>query len=125
MSKTILVVILSFLLIHLVFTKESLVPNTFVIEFEKPVNAFASKRHLLNRRSIFYEQLNSYNIQYEIRHEYELINAVSVAFKTPHDSFLFFEKALGVKKAWPVVIHQITCKTLYYASIINPAFCLY
>jgi len=47
--------------------------------------------------------LEAYNISYQVRHEYEVINAVSIAFKSPQDSSLFFEKALGVKKAWPVV----------------------
>lgn len=83
------------------------VPNTFVIEFDRPINSFVSKRHLLSKRSIFYEQLRVYNISYDIRHEYDVINAVSIQFKTPGDSALFFEKALGVKRAWPVVC-QIT-----------------
>lgn len=78
-------------------------PNTYVIEFERPIHTFASKRHMLSKRSIFYEQLKTYNISYDIRHEYDVINAVSIAFKTPQDSSLFFEKALGVKKSWPVV----------------------
>jgi hypothetical protein len=98
--------------VQLTQAKENLVPNTFVVEFEKPIHAFASKRHVLSKRSIFYEQLNAYNIQYDIRHEYELINAVSIAFKTSQDSSLFFEKALGVKKAWPVVKQIDQMKTL-------------
>lgn len=79
------------------------VPNTFVIEFDRPIHSFASKRHVLSKRSIFYQQLEAYNISYQIRHEYEVVNAVSIAFESPRDSALFFEKALGVKKAWPVV----------------------
>lgn len=79
------------------------VPNTFVIEFDRPIHSFASKRHVLSKRSIFYQQLDAYNISYDIRHEYEVVNAVSIAFKSPQDFSLFFEKALGVKKAWPVV----------------------
>jgi hypothetical protein len=82
---------------------DNFVPNTYVIEFHRPIHSFASKRHVISKRSLFYEQLKVYNISYDIRHEYEVINAVSVAFKTPQDSKLFFEKALGVKKAWPVV----------------------
>ncbi|CEP15986.1 hypothetical protein [Parasitella parasitica] len=78
------------------------VPNTFVIEFDRPIQSFASKRHVLSKRSLFYQQLEAYNISYEVRHEYEIINAVSIAFKSAHDSSLFFEKSLGVKKAWPV-----------------------
>ncbi|KAI8975324.1 peptidase S8/S53 domain-containing protein [Mycotypha africana] len=78
------------------------IPNSYVIEFDRPINHFASKRHLLNKRSLFYEQLKYYNISYDIRHEYELINAVSLTFKTPKDASNFFDKALGVKKAWPV-----------------------
>lgn len=81
--------------------------NTFVIEFDRPIESFASKRHILGKRSIFYEQLNVYNISYDIRHEYDVINAVSIQFKTPHDSSLFFDKALGVKRAWPVVSRSI------------------
>lgn len=78
--------------------------NTFVIEFDRPIDSFASKRHILSKRSIFYQQLDVYNISYDIRHEYDVINAVSIQFKTTLDSSLFFEKALGVKRAWPVVI---------------------
>lgn len=77
--------------------------NTFVIEFERPIHSFASKRHVLSKRSIFYQQLDTYNISYHVRHEYDVINAVSVEFKTRDDSKLFFQKALGVKRAWPVV----------------------
>jgi hypothetical protein len=80
-----------------------IVPNTFVIEFDRPIQSFASKRHVLSKRSTFYQELDAYNISYEIRHEYEVINAVSIAFKSPQDFSLFFEKASGVKKAWPVV----------------------
>lgn len=81
--------------------------DTFVIEFDRPVESFASKRHILNKRSIFYQQLDTYNISYHIRHEYNVINAISVQFNSRNDSKLFFEKALGVKRAWPVVILYI------------------
>jgi minor extracellular serine protease Vpr len=96
---------LIFLLFHVQATTETtiVVPNTYVIEFDRPINSFVSKRHILSKRSIFYEQLRVYNISYDIRHEYDIINAVSIEFKTPRDSALFFEKALGVKRAWPVV----------------------
>jgi minor extracellular serine protease Vpr len=79
------------------------VPNTYVIEFDRSIHSFASKRHVYSKRSLFYEQLNANNINYDIRYEYEVINAVSMAFKTTEDATLFFEKAKGVKKAWPVV----------------------
>jgi minor extracellular serine protease Vpr len=95
-----LTVVSIFLLCQVVHTS---VPNTYVIEFDRPINSFASKRHVLTKRSIFYEQLKTYNINYEIRHEYDIINAVSIEFKSINDSTLFFEKALGVKRAWPVV----------------------
>ncbi|KAI8640225.1 peptidase S8/S53 domain-containing protein [Parasitella parasitica] len=94
-----------FIAIFAVYTSSleiDFVPNTFVIEFDRPIHSFASKRHVLSKRSIFYQQLAAYNISYDVRHEYEVINAVSVAFKSAQDSSLFFEKALGVKKAWPV-----------------------
>lgn len=95
-----LIIIVNFLLLcRLVQSLE----NTFVIEFDRPVSSVASKRNALIKRSIFYEQLNVYNISYQIRHEYDVINAVSIQFKTPGDSSVFFEKALGVKRAWPVV----------------------
>lgn len=90
---------------------ENFVPNTFVIEFDRPIHSFASKRHVLGKRSLFYEQLNAQNISYDVRHEYEVINAVSLAFKTPQDSALFFEKAIGVKKAWPVVLFSFSAFT--------------
>ncbi|KAI7893941.1 peptidase S8/S53 domain-containing protein, partial [Mucor mucedo] len=94
-----LIIIVNFLLLcRLVQSLE----NTFVIEFDRPVSSVASKRNALFKRSIFYEQLNVYNISYQIRHEYDVINAVSIQFKTPGDSSVFFEKALGVKRAWPV-----------------------
>ncbi|KAI8088202.1 peptidase S8/S53 domain-containing protein [Thamnidium elegans] len=85
--------------------------NTFVIEFERPIQSFASKRHVLNKRSIFYQQLDTYNISYHVRHEYNVINAVSVEFKTRNDSKLFFQKALGVKRAWPV--NNVAKPTVY------------
>lgn len=91
-------------------TQADFVPNTFVIEFDRPIHSFASKRHILSKRAIFYQQLEAYNISYQIRHEYQVINAVSIAFKSSQDSSLFFEKALGVKKAWPVVC---VCVSVY------------
>lgn len=96
----------SFINVLFLFHLVQCLENTFVIEFDRPVSSFASKRHILNKRSIFYEQLNVYNISYDIRHEYNVINAVSIQFKTPRDSSVFFEKALGVKRAWPVVNHH-------------------
>ncbi|KAI8366558.1 peptidase S8/S53 domain-containing protein, partial [Blakeslea trispora] len=57
---------------------------------------------MLSKRRLFYDQLEQHNINYDIRHEYEVINAVSVSFKSAQDASLFFEKVRGVKKAWPV-----------------------
>lgn len=101
---TIQLLFLFFCLVDAEQKPNDFLPNTYVIEFVKPMHEFANKRHLLSKRSIFYEQLDNYNITYNIRHEYDVINAVSIEFKTPQDSELFFAKALGVKKAWPVVI---------------------
>ncbi|KAG1117479.1 hypothetical protein G6F42_013427 [Rhizopus arrhizus] len=95
-------------------TQADFVPNTFVIEFDRPIHSFASKRHVLSKRAIFYQQLEAYNISYQIRHEYQVINAVSIAFKSSQDSSLFFEKALGVKKAWPV--NTVAKPSVYHAK---------
>lgn len=96
-----------FLLLQLVTAEDtaasSVVPHRYVIEFNRPIHSFASKRHVHSKRSIFYEQLKVHNINYDIKHEYDVINAVSIEFKSPRDSALFFEKALDIKRAWPVV----------------------
>jgi hypothetical protein len=96
-------IILSSILAIVTGIQDSFLPHTYVVEFEQPVHAFATKRHLLYRRSEFYQQLNDLNINYDIRHEYEIINAISVVFKTLEDSSLFFDKMNGIKKSWPVV----------------------
>ncbi|KAI9267864.1 peptidase S8/S53 domain-containing protein [Sporodiniella umbellata] len=73
------------------------IPNVFIVEFEK---SNLAKRHI--KRSNFYNSLNDLGIQYNIRHEYQLISAVSVEFETAKDSKLFFDNAKGVKSIWPV-----------------------
>ncbi|KAI9475803.1 MAG: peptidase S8/S53 domain-containing protein [Benjaminiella poitrasii] len=83
------------------------VPNTYIIEFNQLIshsfNVNNNKRHiLLKKRSDFYQQLNTYNISYSVRYEYEIINAVSISFKSSEDALMFFEKTPDIKKAWPV-----------------------
>jgi hypothetical protein len=77
------------------------IPNVYLIEFD---NGTHVKRNIDQRRNQFYEQLDSLHIQYNIRHEYSLIHAVSLEFKSPRDTELFFESAMDVKRVWPVVI---------------------
>lgn len=98
-------------LISSIICKEpSRIPHTYVIEFERPVESFASKRHLEESRRIdFYQQLAQWNINYNIRHEYDVVNAVSLSFMSIQDSTLFFDNIQGYKKAWPVVsIHSLS-----------------
>ncbi|KAI8075789.1 peptidase S8/S53 domain-containing protein [Gilbertella persicaria] len=83
-------------LFHLVQPKKTgFVPYTYVVEFEKTPS-------VLSKRALFYDQLDHHNINYTVRHEYQLIHAVSIAFKSEQDTALFFEKVPGIKKAWPV-----------------------
>lgn len=107
-----------FFLVQCVKTENN-VPNAYVIEFHRPINSFATKRHIHSKRSIFYNQLSAYNISYDIRHEYNLINAVSIEFKTAQDSALFFEKALDIKRAWPVVSTFIHLIALYKSNLYS------
>ncbi|KAI7905846.1 peptidase S8/S53 domain-containing protein [Cokeromyces recurvatus] len=84
------------------------VPNTYIIEFDQPISHSFNlnnnnKRHLLGKRKAsFYEQLNTFNISYNVRYEYEIMNAVSISFKSPEDTLLFFKNTPNIKKAWPV-----------------------
>ncbi|KAI8997124.1 peptidase S8/S53 domain-containing protein [Pilobolus umbonatus] len=93
---------LAVLLCLYTFTQGNLIPNTYVVEFDQPIHSFANKRQLLEKRSQFYEQLNHSNISYHIRHEYHVINAVSIEFKSIIDASHFLGQSLGVKRAWPV-----------------------
>lgn len=89
------------MLIYLTFlmslVSASFVPNVYLIEFEKsPI----SRRHV--KRSNLYDRLNALDIQFNVRHEYDLIHAVSIEFKTIGDSRLFFENTMDIKRVWPV-----------------------
>ncbi|CEG67292.1 hypothetical protein RMATCC62417_03744 [Rhizopus microsporus] len=75
------------------------IPNVYLIEFDNRTHV---KRNIDQRRNQFYEQLDSLHIQYNVRHEYNLIHAVSLEFKSPRDTELFFESAMDVKRVWPV-----------------------
>jgi hypothetical protein len=97
----------------IVCKEPSRIPHAYVIEFERPVESFASKRHLEESRRIdFYQQLAQWNINYNIRHEYDVVNAVSLSFMSTQDSTLFFDNIQGYKKAWPVVSIDIACLSL-------------
>ena len=74
------------------------VENAFVIEFDRPPST-----SLLQRRSAMYDQLNFHNISHHIRHEYDFMNAISVAFDTSEHATRFFNRAKGLKRVWPVV----------------------
>lgn len=99
------------MLIYLTFlmslVSASFVPNVYLIEFEKsPI----SRRHV--KRSNLYDRLNALDIQFNVRHEYDLIHAVSIEFKTIGDSRLFFENTMDIKRVWPVVSQFFTfCET--------------
>lgn len=80
------------------------IPNVYLIEFDNRTHV---KRNIDQRRNQFYEQLDSLHIQYNVRHEYNLIHAVSLEFKSPRDTELFFESAMDVKRVWPVVMNYI------------------
>ncbi|KAI8890208.1 subtilisin-like protein [Backusella circina FSU 941] len=116
---TITSVILS-LTSSIVCKETSRIPHTYVIEFERPVESFATKRHLEESRRIdFYQQLDRWNINYNVRHEYDVVNAVSLSFMSTQDSSLFFDHIQGYRKAWPV--NTITKPQVFRAGATDPS----
>ncbi|KAG0167333.1 hypothetical protein DFQ28_006295 [Apophysomyces sp. BC1034] len=98
------------------------VDNAYVIE----VNELRPES--LQRRSSFYKHLQQHNINYRIRHEFEFIDAISVAFATPQDAVRFFEKAKSdIKRIWPVnwVSKPLVIETPAQNDIIPTLFELY
>ncbi|KAI9308688.1 peptidase S8/S53 domain-containing protein [Cunninghamella echinulata] len=80
------------------------IQNAYVVEFDQSPTATAATNHhhLQKRRESFYQQLQSRNINHEVRHEFQYINAVSLSFLTDDDANLFFKNTQGIKRIWPI-----------------------
>ncbi|RUS22892.1 peptidase S8/S53 domain-containing protein [Endogone sp. FLAS-F59071] len=77
-------------------------PNTFVVELETSPESFDNVTAMRNyRQSDFFRRLEERNISYIVRHEYELMNAVSIEFGKPEDVREVNEMQVTLKM-WPV-----------------------
>lgn len=78
-------------------------PNTFIVELETPPESFDNVTAMRSyRQSDFFRRLEERNISYNVRHEYELMNALSIEFEKPEDVREVNEMQVTLKM-WPVV----------------------